>query len=34
MTQNYRSTQDILDVARHMIKKGEERLENIIPELK
>ncbi|MBU0723226.1 ATP-dependent helicase [Patescibacteria group bacterium] len=34
MTQNYRSTQDILDVARHIIKKGEERLENIIPELK
>jgi len=34
MTQNYRSTQDILDVARHIIKKGFERLENIIPELK
>lgn len=30
---NYRSTQDILDIARHVIKKGEERLENIIPEI-
>lgn len=30
---NYRSTQDILDVARHVIKKGEQRLENIIPEI-
>ncbi len=33
MTQNYRSTQDILDVARKIIKKGEERLENILPEM-
>ncbi len=31
---NYRSTQDILDIARHIIKKGEERLENLIPEIK
>lgn len=33
MTDNYRSTQDILDVASHVIKKGTERLENIYPEL-
>lgn len=33
MTENYRSTQDILDVASHIIKKGTERLENIYPEL-
>lgn len=33
MTQNYRSTQDILDVASHLIKKGEERLEKILPEI-
>ncbi len=33
MTENYRSTQKILDIARHIIQKGEERLENIIPEL-
>ena len=33
MTQNYRSTQDILDVAREMIVKGEERLENLFPEI-
>lgn len=33
MTENYRSTQDILDTARHIIQKGGERLENIIPEL-
>jgi len=30
---NYRSTQQILDIARHVIKKGEQRLENIIPEI-
>ncbi len=33
MTQNYRSTQDILDIAREMIIKGEERLENLYPEI-
>ena len=33
MTQNYRSTQNILDIAREMIIKGEERLENIYPEI-
>ena len=33
MTQNYRSTQDILDVASHIIKKGEERLEKLLPEI-
>ncbi|MEI8062219.1 MAG: ATP-dependent DNA helicase [bacterium] len=33
MTENYRSTQDILDVASHVIKKGNERLENRYPEL-
>ena len=33
MTENYRSTQDILDVARKIIKKGEERLENVLPEM-
>jgi DNA helicase-2/ATP-dependent DNA helicase PcrA len=33
MIQNYRSTQDILDIATHIIKKGEERLENILPEI-
>jgi DNA helicase-2/ATP-dependent DNA helicase PcrA len=33
MTQNYRSTQDILDIAREMIIKGEERLENLFPEI-
>ncbi|MEI8123813.1 MAG: ATP-dependent DNA helicase, partial [bacterium] len=33
MTQNYRSTQDILDIATHIIKKGGERLENILPEI-
>ncbi len=34
MTDNYRSTQDILDVASHIIKKGEERLEKLLPEIK
>ncbi len=33
MTENYRSTQEILNVARNIIQKGEERLENIMPEL-
>lgn len=30
---NYRSTQHILDVARHLIKQGTDRLENVVPEL-
>ncbi len=30
---NYRSTQEILNVARHMIVQGTERLEKILPEL-
>ena len=34
MTDNYRSTQDILDVASHIIKKGEQRLEKLLPEIK
>jgi len=33
MTENYRSTQKVLDLARHIILKGEERLENKIPEM-
>lgn len=33
MTDNYRSTQDILDIASHIIRKGEERLEKIFPEI-
>lgn len=33
MAENYRSTQDILDVASHIIKKGTERLETILPEI-
>ncbi len=33
MTQNYRSTQNVLDIARKIIKKGEERLENVLPEI-
>ena len=33
MTANYRSTQDILDVASHIIRKGENRLENLLPEM-
>jgi DNA helicase II / ATP-dependent DNA helicase PcrA len=33
MTENYRSTQDILDVASHIIRKGEERLEKLLPEI-
>ncbi len=31
MTKNYRSTQEILDIASHIIKKGQERLEKILP---
>ncbi|MDD4804467.1 MAG: ATP-dependent DNA helicase [Candidatus Pacebacteria bacterium] len=33
MTENYRSTQDILDIASHIIRKGEERLEKLLPEI-
>jgi DNA helicase-2/ATP-dependent DNA helicase PcrA len=33
MTENYRSTQEVLDLARRVILKGEERLENKIPEI-
>lgn len=33
MTENYRSTQSVLDLARRIILKGEERLENKIPEI-
>lgn len=33
MTKNYRSTQDILDIASHIIRKGEERLEKLLPEI-
>lgn len=33
MTDNYRSTQDILDIATHIIRKGERRLENLLPEM-
>jgi len=33
MTENYRSTQQVLDLARTVILKGEERLENKIPEM-
>jgi DNA helicase-2/ATP-dependent DNA helicase PcrA len=33
LTDNYRSTQDILDVASHIIKKGTERLEKLLPEI-
>jgi DNA helicase-2/ATP-dependent DNA helicase PcrA len=31
LTNNYRSTQDILDLSSHIIRKGEGRLENILP---
>lgn len=31
MTSNYRSTQDVLDIATKVIRKGEHRLENILP---
>ncbi len=34
LTKNYRSTQDILDVAREVIEKSDERLEAVIPTLK
>jgi DNA helicase-2/ATP-dependent DNA helicase PcrA len=33
LTENYRSTQDILDLAQFFIRKGEDRLEKLIPEL-
>ena len=33
MTDNYRSTQDILDIATHLIRKGTGRLENLLPEM-
>ncbi|HAO64711.1 TPA: hypothetical protein DCQ44_01885 [Candidatus Taylorbacteria bacterium] len=33
MTSNYRSTQSILDVAQHVIRKGEKRLEKLIPKM-
>lgn len=33
LKQNYRSTADILAAARHIIKKGVNRLENILPEI-
>jgi DNA helicase II / ATP-dependent DNA helicase PcrA len=33
MTENYRSTQGILDVAMKIIRKGAKRLENLIPDL-
>ena len=33
LTKNYRSTQHILDVAREVIEKSEERLEKVIPTL-
>lgn len=33
LTKNYRSAQNILDVARYIIKKGDQRLENLIPQL-
>jgi len=33
LTKNYRSHQDVLDLARYIILKGEERLEEMIPEV-
>jgi DNA helicase-2/ATP-dependent DNA helicase PcrA len=33
LTKNYRSTQEILDVAREVIEKSDERLERVFPEL-
>ncbi len=33
LIENYRSTQDILDIAMGIIRKGEKRLENLIPNL-
>ncbi|MFA6094791.1 MAG: ATP-dependent DNA helicase [Candidatus Paceibacterota bacterium] len=33
MVENYRSTQDVLDIASHIIRKGEERLEKILPDI-
>ena len=34
LSENYRSAQEILDAARHIIKKGAGRLENILPDVK
>lgn len=33
LVRNYRSTQDILNIAMNVIRKGEKRLENLIPDL-
>jgi len=33
LTNNYRSTQDILDLSSHIIRKGEGRLEDILPSI-
>ncbi len=33
LVRNYRSTQDILNIAMSIVRKGEKRLENIIPDL-
>lgn len=33
MAQNYRSTQTILDLAQHVIRKGSQRLETILPNM-
>ncbi|PIQ77733.1 hypothetical protein COV82_03005 [Candidatus Peregrinibacteria bacterium CG11_big_fil_rev_8_21_14_0_20_46_8] len=33
LTKNYRSTQQILDIARHIIQQGEDRLETRMPDL-
>jgi len=33
MAQNYRSTQNILDLAQHVIRKGSQRLETLLPDM-
>ena len=33
MIDNYRSTQDILDISTHLIRKGTGRLENLLPDM-
>ena len=33
MAQNYRSTQSILDLAQHVIRKGSQRLETLLPDM-
>ena len=33
MAQNYRSTQTILDLAQHVIRKGSQRLETLLPDM-